>query len=1071
MKKHTLFIYSLLLLVLATADIIPAQAQQQNSQYALYNYRNDGEFNAWLNIDIDSITYSRIDLDGTERDEIVVQEVWTPDSLYRIPMEAIDSIGFRAPEPEYKEDIFHITNSHIPYTINVEDFTLTFNTTIPSGLLPQEGQVIISDVYEAPFNDGFAGRVEQIKYNNDNIEVLCSQATLNDIFKKLVIVGKGVTSDETSYYSARKKSWSDPWVSLESQGISEIEIPTDFKLDLLGGILNVTSKKPSLIISYFVYIDDLIYSFSADAFLNHNDLSFTVAFKLSDFLKISEGASEYLTNLILGKGDQKKAEEEWYEHEFDNIKLAIPFQAGPVNFSLELAPIFKLSGDIEMDLVAKTSARQHIGFKKSGYTPTLIANPFVSLALGDLHYGYVQDPLKYHQLKAKISGSATMGLSLELKANVISKNLLQAAIGGEYDRKASGTIQFDLLDTENPIENLYDVIKDSKVEIKDYVKIKGEIGTFKYLTLSGSFDIPIKEWGSYYFVPHFSKPELPKYNAGRWTYKSPISLYSTVTKDILISCQPGLRIEDEQGKKIKDYTSTEEYQYEVEWRSKPLEINISDLAPNKTYRCYPTFSMFGLKPFIAAPYYEFTTPQKLSASPERLSLPIDATWIIEIIGGWDNFAVVISGDDDVVSFIHDDDTDARHIKIKANKVGNTNIQIEDRRTGDKVLVPISVTDTGTIKVEPTKIDFGTVKTGESKSEHFTVSNTGGSDLKFTIEKASTPFAIPEAGTEFTLVAGDTKVFTVMCEGFNAKEGTKTQLIHINSDAANASPDLVVTLSATGGDTASPDITLSSQEVYLNVGDTEQIEVTSGSGSYSVWVYAPEVANVTISGKIITIKALSLGSTIVKVTDEVTKKTTTFGIAVIPPSAYDKYAVDLGLSVKWSQINVGAVSVEDWGEHYAWGETESKSYFSWSSYDLCNGTESTITKYNSHDGKTILEPSDDAATVVMGRNWRTPTLTEMQELVNRCKWTQETLNGVKGMRVTGPNGNSIFLPFGGQMSEDVLHHSDTTGYYYVSNLSSDGEKYAPALVCYGNKQEFVPHARFFGLSIRPVFNKK
>lgn len=282
--------------------------------------------------------------------------------------------------------------------------------------------------------------------------------------------------------------------------------------------------------------------------------------------------------------------------------------------------------------------------------------------------------------------------------------------------------------------------------------------------------------------------------------------------------------------------------------------------------------------------------------------------------------------------------------------------------------------------------------------------------------------------------------------------------------------IIIEVTVTQG-TTYPDIALSTQEVYLNVGDTEQIEVTSGSGSYSIWVYAPEVANVTISGKIITIKALSLGSTIVKVTDEVTKKTTTFGIAVIPPSAYDKYAVDLGLSVKWSQINVGAVSVEDWGEHYAWGETESKSYFSWSSYDLCNGTESTITKYNSHDGKTILEPSDDAATVVMGRNWRTPTLTEMEELVNRCKWTQETLNGVKGMRVTGPNGNSIFLPFGGQMSEDVLHHSDTTGYYYVSNLSSDGEKYAPALVCYGNKQEFVPHARFFGLSIRPVFNKK
>ena len=384
--------------------------------------------------------------------------------------------------------------------------------------------------------------------------------------------------------------------------------------------------------------------------------------------------------------------------------------------------------------------------------------------------------------------------------------------------------------------------------------------------------------------------------------------------------------------------------------------------------------------------------------------------------------------------------------IEALGAGESTIIVTDKKTGQTASITVTVTPKyAGLQLSATKLSLvegnsGTVIITAGSGEY------GVTNLNSDIAKATLN------GTTITIQAlavGEAKVVVT-----DIKTGQK----------------IIIEVTVTQG-TTYPDIALSTQEVYLNVGDTEQIEVTSGSGSYSIWVYAPEVANVTISGKIITIKALSLGSTIVKVTDEVTKKTTTFGIAVIPPSAYDKYAVDLGLSVKWSQINVGAVSVEDWGEHYAWGETESKSYFSWSSYDLCNGTESTITKYNSHDGKTILEPSDDAATVVMGRNWRTPTLTEMEELVNRCKWTQETLNGVKGMRVTGPNGNSIFLPFGGEMSEDVLHHSDTTGYYYVSNLSSDGEKYAPALVCYGNKQEFVPHARFFGLSIRPVFTKK
>ena len=420
-----------------------------------------------------------------------------------------------------------------------------------------------------------------------------------------------------------------------------------------------------------------------------------------------------------------------------------------------------------------------------------------------------------------------------------------------------------------------------------------------------------------------------------------------------------------------------------------------------------------------------------------INLEVGESTTVEITAGSGEYGVTNLNSDKAKATLQ-----GTTITIEALAIGDAKIVVTDMKTGQKIIIEVSVTY---LQLSATRLSLvegssGTVEITAGSGE-YGVTNLNSDKAKATLE-----------GTTITIQAlavGEAKVVVT-----DIKTGQK----------------IIIEVTVTQG-TTYPDIALSTQEVYLNVGDTEQIEVTSGSGSYSVWVYAPEVANVTVNGRIITIKALSLGSTVVKVTDEVTKKTTTFGIAVIPPSAYDKYAVDLGLSVKWSQINVGAVSVEDWGEHYAWGETESKSYFSWSSYDLCNGTESTITKYNSHDGKTILEPSDDAATVIMGRNWRTPTLTEMEELVNRCKWTQETLNGVKGMRVTGPNGNSIFLPFGGQMSEDVLHHSDTTGYYYVSNLSSDGEKYAPALVCYGNKQEFVPHARFFGLSIRPVFTKK
>ncbi len=682
-------------LVVNGPEAVATAPVQQSRGNALYNYRNDGDFNAWLNIDVDSITYSRFDLDGIECDNVVTQEVWTPDSCFRIPIETIDSIGFRVPAPEFKEGIFHITDEHLPYTVDVDDLSVTFNSNIPTSMLPAVGQTVVSDVYEDAFEDGFAGRVESVDFLGGKYVIQCSEVKITDIFSKLVLVGKGVSFNDDPEGASRKawSWWNDPIFTVEEQGVFPVKLPKELNLSLLADVCSVKSKNPELTVSYFLYLDDVIYSFSADAYLNHKDLTFQVAFKLSDFKKIGNTVSDYMTNFILGKGNEEEVEEKWYEHEFDDIKLKIPFQAGPVNFTFEVAPIFKLEGDVELDLINKTSARQHIGFKSSGYTASLLRAPFLPLTLGDLKYSYVQDPIKAQQLTLKAEGSATVGISVQLKANVISKKLLHAAVGAEYDRKASATLQFNLYDTENPISGLYDVIKDSKVKVEDYVKIKGEIGVspLEILTLKGSFKIPVKTWGEYYMVPHFSKPELPPYENSPWNFSKPLSLYSAVSKDIMLGCKPGLRIETSDGRYVKQYTSTEEYQYEAAWVHTPLEIDISDLTPNETYRCYPTFSMLGLDPFVVTPYNEFTIPQNLSVSPQSISMPVGMEYIIEIRDGWDTFAVVMEKGEDVVSIVHDAETDARHIKIKGEKEGSASLKIEDRRSGQTVHVPITIT--------------------------------------------------------------------------------------------------------------------------------------------------------------------------------------------------------------------------------------------------------------------------------------------------------------------------------------------------------------------------------------------
>ena len=100
-------------------------------------------------------------------------------------------------------------------------------------------------------------------------------------------------------------------------------------------------------------------------------------------------------------------------------------------------------------------------------------------------------------------------------------------------------------------------------------------------------------------------------------------------------------------------------------------------------------------------------------------------------------------------------------------------------------------------------------------------------------------------------------------------------------------------------------------------------------------------------------------------------------------------VDLGLPsrIKWATCNVGATTPEEYGDYFAWGETEPKDNYDWSTYKWCNESNATMTKYctdssyGTVDNKTVLELEDDAAYVNWGGNWRMPTKAELDELTN------------------------------------------------------------------------------------------
>ena len=189
-------------------------------------------------------------------------------------------------------------------------------------------------------------------------------------------------------------------------------------------------------------------------------------------------------------------------------------------------------------------------------------------------------------------------------------------------------------------------------------------------------------------------------------------------------------------------------------------------------------------------------------------------------------------------------------------------------------------------------------------------------------------------------------------------------------------------------------------------------------------------------------------------------------------------VDLGLpsGLLWATCNVGAFSPEDYGDYFAWGETTPKDNYGWSTYQYCNGSSTTLTKYCTNadfgnngyvDNLTTLLPEDDAATANWGPDWRMPTYEEWQELYNNTTVTWTTQNGVSGRLFTAANGNSLFLPAAGYRGGSSLYYAGSYGYYWSSSLYTDGPYYAWYFTFNSGYPYMGYDIRGYGRSVRPV----
>ena len=262
------------------------------------------------------------------------------------------------------------------------------------------------------------------------------------------------------------------------------------------------------------------------------------------------------------------------------------------------------------------------------------------------------------------------------------------------------------------------------------------------------------------------------------------------------------------------------------------------------------------------------------------------------------------------------------------------------------------------------------------------------------------------------------------------------------------------------------------QLFLKTGRYQNLKPTLWpEGEYSptyTWATSdPAVATVESNGRV-----TAEGSGTCVITCSAYGLTATCTVTVYDAIDY----VDLGLpsGTLWAKRNVGATQEQDYGQYFAWGETEPKDTYSWATYfDSDNGSSSSFLKYNT--ANMALQPEDDAATVNLGAAWQMPTKAEMEELFNSqyTTVTMETVNYIKGFRITSNvNGNSIFLPAAGYNYGTYVVNTNYNLFYWTCEL---GSYRANANTLYGTVNDVSfsidTNSRYYGIPVRPVLSQK
>ena len=559
-------------LVLLISVICGAMAQND----AMYVYRNDGIINAFLKADVDSMRYSQLDLDSVLHSEYVVQEVWAVDSVYRIPLEKIDSVSFVTPPTVYKSGVINISDDLIDYVIGREDYVLKLKANTPSAIIPQAGEKLVLLKGCEALPNGFAGKVVAVNVLAESINVVCEQTFIEDIFDSFCSVQtvcgyaddpaeanakQGNAGQKRAVYNPDDRTFKLGPYTVTASGELSQGITQNGDLALKGGASLSVTLEPT--------------------------------FRIHTFLIIGEGHGVYFSssitgNLVVTSSSSIYGGLEW-EHEFLNpvINFPIPYTADLVNYYINPGLFFRANAMITSTLSTTRNYSFGMAFDFSS-----IGESVVKPSLGGRLVS------SNTEMTGSIDGSAALGAYIETGFNLVSRELSRVCVRGEYGVQFNGNFVLRNSDIDNASKEtgLYERLKASSVEYGPFVSAS-LVASVLNSSSSPSLQVSRTEekWD---LVPTFKNTKL------KHTPNSSASLdaYTELSGNCLFPVPVGYKLFDVNNREIADYEATSSY---TNVESK-FEHTFNGMSQNAKYVVYPKVKVFGYE-MLASPSAELNT--------------------------------------------------------------------------------------------------------------------------------------------------------------------------------------------------------------------------------------------------------------------------------------------------------------------------------------------------------------------------------------------------------------------------------------------------------------------------------